>query len=265
VKHNTSGHLQRGRLDCMMFHVKPDSSPRDQEPRRLAALLEQAGLRPDAGQVSSLLRHLDLVLDHNSRVNLTRITEYDAALRLHIVDSLAWLPVLGDCEAPIVDVGSGAGFPGVPLAIVGHQPVILCESIRKKADFLTLVCGEIAPTARVHRGRAEELALAEPEAAGTVTARAVASLPALVELASPLLRSGGRLIALKGRLTDDELASGDVASAICGMRRSALVRYTLPEGAEERTAVAYTKVERPSVALPRRPGQAQRTPFGGSV
>lgn len=248
----------------MMFHVKPNSTQKMSADARLMDLLGRVGCRPDQVQLAALLHHLDLVLEHNKIVNLTRITDYDAALRLHVVDSLAWLSLLPEPEQPIVDIGSGAGYPGLPLAITLSARVVLCESVQKKSQFLVAAAADVAPDVSVYPGRAEALALERPGLAGTVTARAVSSLASLVELAAPLLGDGGRLIALKARLPSEELEQGIAASSLCGMRCTETIAYTLPDGAEQRTVVEFTRVGRPSVELPRRPGLAQRMPLGSA-
>ena len=106
----------------------------------------------------------------------------------------------------------------------------------------------------------EELAAENPSAASCVIARAVSALPSLVELASPLLLNGGRLIALKGPLTAEELTAGRAAAGLCGMRFVSEDRYKLP-GGENRTVVVFQREGRSRTPLPRRPGMAQRHPL----
>ena len=246
----------------MMFHVKRTSAHTKIDYVRLAALLEAAGCAVNSTSLRLLGDHLQLVLEANTRMNLTRITDVDAALRLHVVDSLAWTHLVSPLEGPIVDIGSGAGFPGIPLAITQRHKVILCESVAKKAEFLRSANAALHLDMEIYMGRAEDLASEHPKLAGTVVARAVSSLPALIELASPLLRESGRLMALKGQPSSVELGHGDDAARICGMERTGLQEFVLPEGDEIRTLVEYTKYQQASVRLPRRPGQAQRAPLG---
>jgi 16S rRNA (guanine527-N7)-methyltransferase len=135
------------------------------------------------------------------------------------------------------------------------------ESVRKKAAFLEHVVADLRLEATVHPVRAEELALQRPGDFAAVVARALSSLPSLVELAAPLLARGGRLIAMKGRLDAGELLRGDKVAATCGLERCALDEFSLPGTDAARTIVVYTSVEPPSVRLPRRNGLAQRQPL----
>jgi 16S rRNA (guanine527-N7)-methyltransferase len=229
---------------------------------RVAKCLKDAGFEPSERQVELLALHTQAVLERNQTLNLTRITEVDAVIRLHILDSVTILPFLAAAPSgDIVDLGAGAGFPGVPLAILQDRPVTLVESVKKKAAFLAEVCEELAIPARIVGLRAEELATREREAYAAVVARALASLPALVELAAPLLKKRGVLIAMKGSPSVEELESGDAAARMCGLKRGNLVRLKLSGGDEERTIVVYESVGRPRLKLPRRPGMAQRHPL----
>ncbi|MFU8890618.1 MAG: 16S rRNA (guanine(527)-N(7))-methyltransferase RsmG [Anaerosomatales bacterium] len=211
-----------------------------------------------------LLVHMDKVLAANERLNLTAIKDRTSAIRLHVVDSLALIPHVTRTEARIADIGSGAGYPGVPISIVCLRPVDLVESAKKKARFLEecihslggLSGSESLPM------RAEEVAEAHPGQYGCVTARALTSLPSLVELASPLLRDGGQLLAMKGSPTVQEMEAGRTAADLVGLEESELVSYVLPESGERRTLIRYSKTGTPRIHLPRRIGLAQKRPLG---
>ncbi|MBN2847094.1 MAG: 16S rRNA (guanine(527)-N(7))-methyltransferase RsmG [Coriobacteriia bacterium] len=211
-------------------------------------------------EATALLQHMGAVRDANRRFNLTRIEDPGGMLRLHVADSLAFLPHVPDLQGPIVDLGSGAGYPGIPLAVVLRSHMILCESTQKKAQFLESVVEDLALDADVVPERAEVLAQQRPRFAGTVVARAVSSLGALAELAAPLLRTGGLLIALKGTPPPDELARVARIAPLCGMAPVMVEGYQLP-GGEQRSVYVYQKESEPSVPLPRRPGLAQRQPL----
>lgn len=205
--------------------------------------------------------HADAVLDENTRMNLTRVTEKSDVLRLHIADSATAMRALGDLVAgPIVDIGSGAGYPGIVLRILSGREVTLVESVKKKAAFLTAISEELSLGVEVLGERAEDVARVHPDAFAGVVARALASLPALVELATPMLMRRGRLIAMKGPLDQEELLRGDKVAKICGMSRISLDEFQLSQG-ERRTIVCYEKTRGSSVPLPRRSGMAQRHPL----
>lgn len=241
-----------------MFHVKHLPS-QPIEPDAVTASLGRIGITVSPLQAGMLAAHANLVLEANEQLNLTRITEPRAVLALHIVDSLAFLPLAGPLTGRIVDIGSGAGFPGIPLAILGYD-VVLCESVRKKAAFLESTVEALELPIRVAPLRAEEMAASEPASAEVVIARAVSSLAALVELAAPLLRKGGRLLALKGSPAEAEIEEAQLAAGICGLEAAAGCSYELPTG-EARSLFIYTKIAQPRLKLPRRPGMAQRHPL----
>lgn len=175
-----------------------------------------------------------LLLAWNRAINLTAIVEPRAIAILHVADSLAALPAIargieatagsGDvpsASARIVDLGSGAGFPGLPLAAaLPATHVTLLDSVAKKTRFLAaaIEAAGLSGRARARSSRAEELAR-EPEergAAAVVTARAVGPLEDLVELAMPLLAPGGALVAWKRGAIDDELAAASRAAHVLG-------------------------------------------------
>jgi 16S rRNA (guanine527-N7)-methyltransferase len=204
--------------------------------------------------------HADLVLEANQRMNLTRITSPEDVIILHIADSLAFINLVAPMDGVVIDVGSGAGYPGIPLAIMGLD-LRLCESVKKKAAFLEECVDSLGLRVPVHPVRAEEYAKAYPRQADVVVFRAVSSLASLVELASPLLREGGRAIALKSAVAEEERLGGSRAAATCGMRPTDEQRYTLPSG-EKRSVLVYERRGRTGIALPRRPGLAQNHPLG---
>jgi 16S rRNA (guanine527-N7)-methyltransferase len=223
--------------------------------------LSRMGLKPPASVVKLLTLHAQRVLEVNAVMNLTAITEAEF-VPLHILDSLSALePLMNEPLGAFADLGSGAGYPGIPLAAVSGRPVALVESVRKKAAFLEEVCREMRLEATVHPIRAEELALTSEGAFGAVVARALSSLPSLVELAAPLLANRGALICMKGKPDAEELARGDAAAALCGMTRESILRVTVPRVEGERTIVVFRKTGEPSTRLPRRTGLAQRQPL----
>lgn len=252
--------LRVRRWACSMFHVKHLIDSFDLSPGCVREACARADVTVSSEQAEALVKHAGLVLEANTRMNLTRITTTEEVISLHVVDSVAFLPLVAPLVGRVVDIGAGAGYPGIPLAIVGAD-VTLCESVKKKAAFLESAVDEIGLSCVVEPVRAEELATARPASADVVVARAVSSIAALVELAAPLLRSGGRLIALKGVPNDDERARGIAASAMCGLSEQSFIRYGLPSG-ECRTVVVFEKTGRPRISLPRRPGTAQRQPLG---
>ena len=199
------------------------------------------------------------------------MSEPAAAIDAHITDSLSGLEVNQLARARrVADVGSGAGFPGLALAIALPQAQVdLIESAGRK----TAVVGRLAQAAKIENARAvtaraEEWA-ATPAALGggagaydAVTARAVAALPVLVEYASPLLKADGVLVAWKGARARDEEEAGARAAASVGLA-PVEVRHVVPfEGARDRHLHVFRKVSPTPERFPRRPGMAQKRPLG---
>ena len=209
--------------------------------------------------------HLDYVLRTNSSIRLTAIHDKSEGERLHVLDSLLVLPELFSApEGEMLDVGTGGGYPGVPLALAANRSVDLLDSVQKKAKAIQSFLEEsyVGNLELKALGvRAEELALTQPAHYAVVLARAVSSLPALVELASPLLEMGGHLIAHKGPFDDSELSRAIAVADMTGMRLLAKREYRLLEGNEQRTVYVFEKSSEPQIDLPRRPGRAQRKPL----
>lgn len=188
----------------------------------------------DEAQLARLVAHLDLLDDWNSRMNLTAIRDRPSQLTKHLLDSLTVLPYLqGD---RIADVGSGAGFPGIPLAIVApHRHFTLIESTGKKCRFLEHVRDTLGLTnVEVVQSRAEGY---KPEVRfDTVIARAVGPIADLVKVAGPLVVGGGRLLAMKGRYPEAELAA-----KLNGWKVASVHPLTVPGLGEERHLVELVR------------------------
>lgn len=207
-----------------------------------------------------------LLLAANERLNLTRIIEPEAIARLHILDAVAALPFV-DALAPrrCLDLGSGGGVPGIPLAIARPETEwILVESVRKKADVLASFAETLGlSNVTVVAERAETLGRdpAHRERHDLVTARACAALPVLAEYALPLLRVGGSLLAWKGALADDELRAGGAAASTLGGSAPEVEPSGIDALGDHRF-VLIRKVGRTPVRYPRRPGLPARVPLG---
>jgi len=184
----------------------------------------------DDAQLARLAAHLDLLDEWNARMNLTAIRDRPSQITKHVLDSLSVRPYLRGER--IADVGSGAGFPGIPLAIVEpRRQFALIESTGKKCRFLEHVRDALGLTnVSVVQARAE--AYKPAVQFDTVLARAVGPIAELVRQAGPLVIGGGRLLAMKGRYPGDELAS-----KLSGWKVAAVHRLSVPGLDEERHLV----------------------------
>ncbi|HEY2335630.1 MAG TPA: 16S rRNA (guanine(527)-N(7))-methyltransferase RsmG [Solirubrobacterales bacterium] len=200
------------------------------------------------------------------RASVSSVTDPERAWRVHVADSLTGLQ-LDDLRAArqIADIGSGAGFPGLVLAVaMPHSRVDLIESIGRKCEFIQRAIdeGEIE-NARVINTRSEELAKGDGrEAYAAVTARAVGRLSTLAELASPLLIDGGVLVAWKGKRDPDEEAQLANAASELAMQPEQILHVGPYAGSEHRHLHLLRKHGPTPPKLPRRPGMAKKRPFG---
>ncbi len=199
----------------------------------------------------------------NAQINLTTIIEYDEVLVKHFLDSLSLAPIVHNAKS-IIDIGSGAGFPGLPLKIARPDlHVILLEATGKKVAFLNHVITTLAlrDVAAIHT-RAEDLGH-DPEHReryDAAVARAVAELPTLVEYALPFIRIGGIFVAQKGVQVQREIESARHALETLGGR----VRETMPvnlPGLEQRLLVVIEKTGSTPARYPRRAGVPEKKPL----
>jgi 16S rRNA (guanine527-N7)-methyltransferase len=228
--------------------------------------LNQLGLELNEQQLDQFLQYRRELLDWNTRINLTAISDPDEALTKHFLDSLSLLMAYDPPIANVLDIGAGAGFPGLPLKIVHPQwHIVLLEATGKKVKFLQ----HIIETLQLHnveavQGRAEELAHKVEYRASfdLVTARAVASLPTLLEYAAPFTRLGGIMIfPKKGDLTE-ELARGKRAASQVGVRFKADVPVTLTGLDDGRRLLVWGQVSKCPEQFPRSGGVMAKKPLG---
>ncbi len=204
-----------------------------------------------------LERYVALVLERNAVQNLTAARTPDAVFE-HVRDSLSVVPYVRE---PFVDVGSGGGFPGIPIAIATGYRGVLVESVVKKARFLEEVVRELALPLEVRVGRAEDAGRAPElrERFASATARAVSSLPAVLELTIPLLSVGGLAVLQRGRLEARERTAAHDASLVLG----ATIEDDVALGGEldGRRIVLVRKVAPTGQRFPRRAGIPAKRPL----
>jgi 16S rRNA (guanine527-N7)-methyltransferase len=229
------------------------------------------GLALSPEQEALFARFQAELLDWNQRMNLTAITEPEEICVRHFLDSLSAAAAFpkalqeGQVGARLIDVGAGAGLPGIPLAIAFPRlTVVLLEATQKKCRFLDHVLQTLPlPNATVLCGRAEEIGqrVGDRAAFDLAIARGVAPLATLVELCLPLLRIGGRLIAPKKLGIEHEVAVAQTAIRTLGGRLAMPVRVQVPGLDEARQLIIVEKVRPTPAAYPRRPGLPAKLPL----
>jgi len=218
------------------------------------------------GQFETFYREL---VDWNKKFNLTAITEYNDVQVKHFLDSLSVVLALPKVPPPpgyhVIDVGTGAGLPGIPLKIVFPEiKLALLEATRKKTGFLEHIKTVLnLSDVEVIVGRAEEAAHLKPyrEQFDLVLARAVAALPALVEMTLPFLRAGGRLIAQKKGNIEDEVTTAANAIGLLGGNLRDVKHIEMPEFPDRRYLVVIDKNTPSPASYPRRPGLPAKNPL----
>ena len=195
----------------------------------------------DEEKIQKLEKYQSFLLENNKQFNLTSITEPNEMLIKHFYDSLAPLEYLSIENKSVLDFGSGAGFPGLPFAIlVPSSKVTLLDATRKKCEFLKGVKELLSlENVQVVHARGEDFK--EREHFDVVSARAVASLPVLLELVAPLLKVGGIFLAMKGANGEKELCESKKALKTLGLTLKKTEVYELPEEMGKRVNFLFEK------------------------
>jgi 16S rRNA (guanine527-N7)-methyltransferase len=231
-----------------------------------AAAAAAYGLTLSAPQQAAFAKYNDLLLAWNEKVNLTAITEPREVAVKHMIDSLSCHdPAVFPQGAAVIDVGTGAGFPGLPLKILRPDiKLTLLDSLNKRLLFLQEVVAALGleGVTLVH-SRAEEAGRLPEyrERYQVATSRAVARLNVLAELCLPFVRVGGRFVALKGAQYQEELAEAERALKVLGGRLGEVRPVRLPELDDSRAVIYVEKREITPAAYPRRPGLPEKKPL----
>lgn len=227
---------------------------------------EAVGVTLDAGQAAQLARYRDLLVEWNERFNLTAITDDASILTRHFADSLTALSQLPTGNGvTLMDAGTGAGLPGIPLKIARPDlDVTLVDGTGKKVTFCQAVIADLGLAGiRIIKGRAEELAHVKEHRAKyrAVIARALAPLPTLVEYLLPFAKANGVVIAMKG--SDAQTEAGQAARAIklLGGELERIVAVTLPGVTDQRSLVVIRKVRPSPSVYPRPAGKPRSDPL----
>lgn len=209
-------------------------------------------------------KYLDLILEANKVTNLTRIIDREQAMVLHLEDSLVGLDEINESPDGLYgDLGTGGGFPGVPVAIYTGRDTVLVDSVKKKMAILDNAINELELSNNVitYAGRIEDLAKEKPGQFSVLSARALSQLPSLLELASPLLKKNGRLVCYKANISDEERNHALSIAEIVGMRFVSSRQVYLSDNETFREIIVFEKFKKPQIKLPRRIGLAQHDPI----
>ncbi|MCD8199706.1 MAG: 16S rRNA (guanine(527)-N(7))-methyltransferase RsmG [Coriobacteriaceae bacterium] len=235
----------------------------NRERAALDAALFRLHLDVERSRKDQLLDYLSLLLEKNKRLNLTSVTDFDDAVVLHLEDSLSSYEDFCQETGEFLDLGTGGGLPGIPLAIVSGRSGALLDSVKKKARAVGSFIYELGleDSLEAVGMRSEDYATDHRNSFQTIVSRAVAPLGVLEELASPLLAPGGTLIAFKGPASKEGEASGVQDPFLLGFELESSRNVVLGDGLYSRVLYRFKKVSEAKIDLPRRAGMAQKHPL----
>jgi len=227
------------------------------------------GIELTLTQVEQFQRYYELLTEWNKRINLTGVTDYEEVQTKHFLDSLTIIPAIVKqrdmAHLTMIDVGSGAGLPGIPLKIIlGQAELVLVESVRKKTAFLEELVRQLhLNKVKVVTGRAEEVAH-QPEYRerfSVVVSRALAKLPTLMELTLPFCAVGGIVIAQKKGDISQEINEAATAITVLGGKLQDVNKIELLELSSDRCLVIINKIQPTPTKYPRRSGMPTKEPI----
>lgn len=228
--------------------------------------LQQLHIELSEKQMEQFLQYYEMLVEKNKVMNLTAITEFDEVVEKHFLDSVSLTQQL-DLHQPlkVLDLGTGAGFPGIPLKIVFPElEITLMDSLNKRVLFLQDVISslQLQNIEAVH-GRAEEAAKNKKyrESFDLCVSRAVANISTLSEYCLPFVKVGGSFISYKSSTIEDELEDGKKGIAILGGKVKDVYKFTLPDSELQRSFVIIEKEKKTPKVYPRKAGTPSKEPL----
>ena len=232
----------------------------------LIKTFQNAGISLSLFQSDAFLQYALLLEEWNQKINLTAITDFQEVVHKHFLDSVYPFTLLkADTDITLLDVGSGAGFPGIPLKILFPElNITLLDSLNKRILFLNEVIQQLHLThIRAIHGRAEDFAkqMDYREQFDLVTARAVAPMRILAEYCLPFVRLGGHFWAYKSDNVAEEVKLAEKAISVLGAEGPESLHYTLPESEAGRSLIQYKKTDLSPASYPRKAGTIAKKPL----
>ena len=231
---------------------------------KMIELSKKINVQLNDEQIKKYFEYMTLLLDWNEKINLTAITEMDDVILKHFIDSMTIFKYIENVES-IIDVGTGAGFPGIPIAIMKKDvKITLLDSLNKRINFLNEVCSElkINNVETIH-GRVEEIGKNKEhrEKYDIAVSRAVANMSTLSEYLIPLVKIGGKCICMKGSEIEQELEQAKFAIKELGGKIEKVEKFTLPDSDMERNIIIIRKIKETPNKYPRKAGMPLKSPI----
>lgn len=227
---------------------------------------QQLGLSMSEHQEQQFMKYYELLIEWNKVMNLTAITEFDEVMQKHFLDSLTIVKGIEKTEhICMLDVGTGAGFPGIPLKIMFPEwEIVLLDSLNKRIKFLDEAIAQLGlEKIRTIHGRAEDFAKKQEyrEQFDLVVSRAVANLASLSEYCLPYVREGGKFVSYKAANADAELDESRKAIDILGGKIDKVEKFQIPDTDMDRTLVVVKKIRKTPGKYPRKAGMPGKEPL----
>ena len=230
----------------------------------LKKYLEDFGLILNEKQINRFYKYMNLLIEWNKKINLTAIVDPKEIIIKHFVDSLSINKYIKE-NSKIIDIGTGAGFPGIPLKIYRDDiQITLVDSLNKRIKFLDEVIKELElQNIETIHGRAEEMGRNSKyrEKFDIATSRAVANISTLSEYLIPLTKINGNCVFMKGPDVDEELNSGKNAINVLGGKVLKKEEFYIPKTDIERTVIVVKKIKKTPEKYPRKPGMPSKEPI----
>lgn len=232
--------------------------------KKIQELSNEIGIVLKEKQISQFYTYLELLLDWNEKMNLTAITVPDEIILKHFIDSMTIAKQIKE-NAKVIDVGTGAGFPGIPLKIMREDiAVTLLDSLNKRINFLNEVMNQLKLTKiQTIHSRVEEFGQNKKyrEKFDYATSRAVANLSTLAEYLIPLVKINGICISMKGSNVEEEIQQSEKAISILGGKIETIEKFQLPKSDMDRNIILIRKVKSTPSKYPRKPGTPSKDPI----
>ena len=236
--------------------------------KELKKQAEEIDINLNDTQINQMHKYMELMLEWNEKINLTAITEEKEIIQKHFIDSLTIAKYI-EKNAKIVDVGTGAGFPGIPLKIVREDlNITLLDSLNKRIKFLDEVINQIGlKDIRTVHARVEEFGKDKEyrENFDYATSRAVANLTTLSEYMLPLVKKCGKCICMKGSNVESELKESKKAIEVLGGTIQKVESFNLPFSDISRNIIIINKIKDTPLKYPRKPGIPSKEPIQASI
>lgn len=231
---------------------------------KLQNLSKEINVLLNEEQLDKFYKYMNLLLEWNEKMNLTAITDEDGIILKHFVDSLTVLEYLKDAKS-IIDVGTGAGFPGIPISIMNSdKTIVLMDSLNKRINFLNDVVQKLnLDNVRTVHSRAEDLGQnsMHRQKYDVVISRAVANLTTLAEYMLPLTKIGGMCICMKGQEIVDEIKNSKYAIELLGGEIETIDEFCLPNSDMKRNIIIIRKIKNTDRRFPRKAGMPSKEPI----